>query len=79
METKQQNEEILEKHQIENSPFNVIGNDKIGYFIAIGDKRVTERMENIETAKNYPTTNMWKLITSLSVVIYENMKNLNEL
>jgi hypothetical protein len=54
-------EEIIEKDRIPNTPFDVIGNTKLGYFIALGRFRISEKIQEKYTAENYLEDHKWEI------------------
>lgn len=65
------NEELLERHKIEDSPFYIIGNPKDGYFLSMGKHRLTELLPTIEEVKEHLQNNTWNIILQLVILVCE--------
>lgn len=81
---EQPNEELIEQHELENTPFKAIGNKERGYFLALGANRLSKEFKNPDELKEALETNRWNIIINLIVQISnltlnEQLNKLNEL
>lgn len=78
-QSKQQSSELLHREKINNTPFEVIGNEEYGYFIAFGKYKLTEsfnlydyNVDNIhDIAVLYLNEHMWNIMTNLMTLFAE--------
>jgi hypothetical protein len=69
-----QNEELVKRHEIEETPFTIVETD--GYFFAtIGQYRITEPKDTLEECRDEVTKFTWNNITNLIITITEILKN----
>jgi hypothetical protein len=54
-------EEIIEKERIPDTPFDVIGNKQLGYFIALGRFRISEKFTTKEETENILSLKRWEI------------------
>lgn len=76
-------EELLEREAIEGTPFYIVGNHDIGYFLTLGKHRLTEPDKDILSVYSKLKNNMWDIIlklviTSHQLVAEEIMKSQNK-
>lgn len=71
------NEELLERHRIEDSPFWIIGNATDGYFLSLGKHRLTELKPSITDVKEHLKTHTWEIILQLIVAVIETDKEID--
>ena len=69
------NNELTTNEKIENTPFFVRGNDKMGYFITLGDTRISELYEDEISARLQVNNNNWNFITTVIATITEKILN----
>jgi hypothetical protein len=55
-------EELIERERIENTPLDIIGNTKLGYFLALGRFRVSEKFEHKNIAEDHLESHKWEII-----------------
>lgn len=72
---KSSNEEIQTNEKIEHTPFYVRGNEKTGYFITLGDTRITETYETPLRAIGEVEPKNWNFMTTVISVITEKVTN----
>lgn len=71
-------DELLERDEIENTPFHVVGNRDRGYFIALGAYRLTELYPDKSSAVLSMDENKWTLIlTMIGVAVEQLLKEKN--
>jgi hypothetical protein len=61
--------ETIHRHRIENTPFDVIGNEERGYFLAFGKYRITQPKPTIEETEKQLQENMWPIICDVMTII----------
>jgi hypothetical protein len=54
-------EEEITRQQIRNTPFQIIGNDTLGYFVALGRFRISEKIPNINDVQEYVEEHKWEI------------------
>lgn len=70
---------------IENTPFFMVGSEKKGYFIALGNHRMTEPKPTKEEAREELEIKKWNIIANLFIVMdeakkqYDNLLNTKEI
>lgn len=67
--------EIIEREQIENSPFTIVGNQETGYFITMGPYRLHEPVATKEDVMNYLLRNTYNVILDMIIIVNEINKN----
>lgn len=65
--------EITHREQYPNSPFWIIGNPEIGYFLALGDNRLTEMYPQIQDVRNHIMNHSWELILQMCHIIFTKL------
>lgn len=65
------NYELLERIEIQGTPFTMVGSEEQGYFAAMQRYRITERHKTKEEVLNYIDTNMWKIIVNITIILTE--------
>lgn len=63
--------QIVERQEIEETPFHIVGNKEHGYFIALGRYRITETFREKREAVAELTHRKWKVITNLISTLIE--------
>lgn len=56
---------LAEREEIEGTPFTVIGNEIVGYFLALGKYRITEHQKTKNDAIRLLETRKWDIIINL--------------
>lgn len=74
-EAHKDNSTLITRKQIPNTPFTVVGNETVGYFVSWGHYRITEHKDTIEEATNLIDTDTWNIITRLMGAIFHYEKN----
>lgn len=69
-------EELVEKENIDGTPFAVIGSKEKGYFLILGRRRITEVMKTKEEVLKYIDEQSWYLTTQLIIAIIEDKDEL---
>jgi len=67
--------ELLKREKIKNTPFEIIGNEEIGYFIAMGKFRLTQPEETIEQTFEKLITHQYEIITNMIIALAEEIAN----
>lgn len=68
-EPENKNTELLHRVKIQNAPFEVVGNEEIGYFIAFGKYKLTTNYNTIEEAQERIEKDQWTIIINLMIII----------
>lgn len=63
---------------IEESPFTMVGDDK-GWFVAMGDNRITEYFEDELSLLDYVHDKPWDLIITVMMVVVDKMNNIDDI
>lgn len=65
--------------EIEDTPFQIVGNEEKGYFVAFGKYRVGEVVETKEEALKYFNIKSWNIFinTITACIDIHNTKNTN--
>lgn len=66
---EQPNEELLEQHELEGTPFKAVGNKERGYFLALGRNKLTNEFKDPDEVKDALEKNKWNVIVNLIVQI----------
>lgn len=63
--------QLVEQEPIENTPFKVVGNENYGYFVALGNKRLTEPQPTKDEAIAHLTDHKkwWQIILNLIITL----------
>lgn len=61
-ETHNKNSNLMEREEIQNTPFEIVGNTEIGYTLIMGKYTLTEFLETKEEVLNELKTIQWKII-----------------
>lgn len=64
---------LVEREQVEDTPFWIVGNKEIGYCLTLGKWKISEYMETMEAVLEYIEKENWKLILTLIGVVIEDM------
>lgn len=73
-----QNEKpLIEDESLPGTPFHVRGNEETGYFLRLGNNRMTEHFPTKEDAINELYGEQWNMITKLIVTVTEQIKILH--
>lgn len=77
MTTKKNNETLVERHHILNTPFVGVKIDDDTYIITMGQYRMANRtFKNMTEVNSYIKTNFWDLIGVFTSIISQNIYNL---
>lgn len=66
---EEHNTELLQRIKIQNAPFEVVGNEEIGYFIAFGKYKLTTNYNTIEEAQQRIEYDKWEIMINLIIII----------
>lgn len=72
------NTELLHRERLDKTPFDVIGNEENGYFIAMGKYRLTEPQKTIPLAIQLLEDRRWEIIGAMittTIVIMDNIQS----
>lgn len=69
--TPQQNTQLMVREKLPNTPFTLIGNDEIGYFITMGPYRLTEHYPTPAEASEQIQIEQWQIIARMIGIICE--------
>lgn len=67
--------ELTTNEQIENTPFYIRGNEALGYFLTMGDTRITELYEDELSARLQIDHTNWNFTTTVMATIIEKILN----
>lgn len=70
--------QIVERQELPETPFHVVGNKNHGYFIALGRYRLTDTFEEKREAIDQLTYSKWKVITNLISTLIEANENFKQ-
>lgn len=73
---KQTSGELMERQQIEGTPFWIMGNKTDGYYMVMGHYRITNVMNTMEEVTEYLNTNKWDVILSMIISVNHTDKEL---
>lgn len=65
--------QLLEREKITDTPFELIGNEEIGYFISLGKYRISEIMTNKKIAIESLEKEQWNYIVRIIVTLIEDI------
>lgn len=74
----EENTKEFERETIEGTPLEIIGNDQIGYWVAMGMFRLTEPQSTIEEVRKRLHDNDWELLINLMCALI-NAKELSDI
>ena len=63
---------MIERNQIENTPFWLIGNEEIKYHLVLGKHRLTSEPIEKKDAKQYLKDNIYTIIIQMIAIIVEH-------
>lgn len=82
---KPKSTQLIQKEEIENTPFHVVGSEELGFFITIGNVRLTDPQKTMEEAYNMLDNHTWQIITNLIISLvykileeHDRSKKINE-
>lgn len=87
LNTSQSADQILNKDSsddemyvetLQDTPFRIVGNEKRGYFLAMGMYRLSETQDTPLKVKAWLKKNMWHVVGNMVVCMLETYKTLNE-
>lgn len=61
---KQSNTQLVDKEHIDGTPFDIVGDEELGYFVAIGNYRITQTHDK-EDCRTMIRVMEWELILGL--------------
>lgn len=67
-------ERLMEREQVKDSPFWIVGNKDEGYALVMGRYKLSENKETIAKVKAYLKTNMWEIIVGTIISIALDVK-----
>lgn len=65
VDTNTDNRQLILKREIKGTPFTLTGNEDQGYFLTLGNYRLTEAKETPEEATEEIESNTWNIISRL--------------
>lgn len=65
METDPQNKVMLERHDVPGTGFQICGSEELGYFVSIGQYRLTEPKKTKAICLELINTRDWELLVSM--------------
>lgn len=71
--------ELIHREEIPNTPFWIVGNEELGYFLAMGRHKLMH--ENVQTTKEvmqYYTNNQWQITMQLAIIVFTDLYNMHE-
>lgn len=73
--TKQKSSELVEREQIVDTPFWIIGNKETGYFLTMGKYRLTEPMKTKTAVRTYLRANTWNVTLQMCLLVYNDVSS----
>lgn len=73
------NEQLTQREKIPGTPFTLIYQDNIGWFVVMGDHRLTEPTLSKEEQIEKLETNKWELITTVVISVVERLKQYEQI
>lgn len=77
MNTAKESYQLVETRQIPHSPLTLVKTDA-GYFLTMGNNRLSDFAETEEKAMEYLQTDMYNIIVRMIWVIFDDIKNLTK-
>lgn len=75
-DTKHSKHELLGRRRMENTPFDIVGESKKGYFGALGKYRITEGMPTEKDVEEYINKNMYNIVLlTMQILIPAEVKH----
>lgn len=71
-------EQLLEREQITNSPFWIIGNKVDGYYLVLGHYRLTDVYNTKQEVIEYVNNRPWDIILGMIISVNHTDKQLQE-
>lgn len=71
------NTKLLHREKLEKTPFEIIGNEEGGYFVAMGKYRLTEPQKTIPLAIQVLEDRRWEIIGAMITTTIVMMDNIN--
>lgn len=77
------NEVIIQRTPIDDTDFEIVGNDELGYILTLGRFKLTEPLQTKEQVVDYLNQNPWKITIALTYAVVKaiqeaNLSNLNK-
>lgn len=66
---RENSSELIHREAVQGSPFYIIGNKEMGYFLTFGKYRLTEPQETIVKVREILYNDMWNIVTNLCLCI----------
>lgn len=76
-EIAKENSPLINREKIEGTPFWLIGILEQGWFIVMGDQRLTEPVETKEQALKLLQTEHWQIMMNMVVTLIETGKKID--
>lgn len=72
-ENSSEDTQLIERENIKNTPFIVVGNEEKGYILTLGKFKLTENMPTKEEAIALLYTDKWHIILRMITTIHETI------
>lgn len=71
------NSQLISRNKIENTPFEIVGSDERGYFIALGRYKLTTNKPTLNEARECLVKEQYNIIANMIAVIFDvnNLEN----
>lgn len=76
-ETTKHNYPLITHEQIPGTPFTITGNQDKGYFLRLGDYRITEAYQTKQDAADQLTIEQWNIIVKVLSIVMEKILSKN--
>lgn len=71
-------DELMERQQVRNTPFWIVGNKIDGYYLLMGKYRLSEVFNTIDEVQQWHEQNTWNIILSMIIAVNHTDKQLVE-
>lgn len=69
---------FLQKVQIEKTPFWIIGERDEGYYLVIGNNRLTDPLKSVQEVREYLEENKWMVMLQMIMVVMGDEQKIKE-
>lgn len=69
---------LIEREQMKDTPFWIIGTEENGYFGTLGKYQITEKFPTKQAVENHVETKVWEIIMKVAGIVANDMIEANE-
>lgn len=73
----QNSSKLIERDNLEGTPFMVIGNQEQGYFLCMGKSRLSEILPTKEAVIDYLNNNTWNVAGAMMIAMIQDTKGIS--